>query len=275
MRCAGRRPHDLVAEQVLVDERAQRRRMPERRHAADREAGRRAREVRVRARPPARRTPPPAAPRRRGWRRRRARAPPRRRSGTPATSRSPPPRRRPPRPPRARCARSRAARAPRPPRRGRAGRPGSGRPRSDAWRGGRDRSATSASVSGKWQAARLPPSLASSGGSSWRQMSCAFQQRVWKRQAGGGLVGDGTSPPSELALLDRGELRVGDRHRRHQRARVGHPRMPVELVGARQLDDLPEVHDRDAVAHVAHDREVVGDEDRASARGRAGGRAAG
>ena len=56
------------------------------------------------------------------------------------------------------------------------------------------RSSTSASVSGKWQAAMLPPSLASSGGSSWRQMSCAFQQRVWKRQAGGGLVGDGTSP---------------------------------------------------------------------------------
>ena len=29
-----------------------------------------------------------------------------------------------------------------------------------------------------------------------RQSSCAFQQRVWKRQPGGGLVGDGTSPVS-------------------------------------------------------------------------------
>ena len=58
------------------------------------------------------------------------------------------------------------------------------------------RSATSASVSGKWQAAMLPPSLTSSGGSSVRQISCAFQQRVWKRQACGGLVGDGTSPAS-------------------------------------------------------------------------------
>ena len=29
-----------------------------------------------------------------------------------------------------------------------------------------------------------------------RQISCAFQQRVWKRHAGGGLVGDGTSPAS-------------------------------------------------------------------------------
>ena len=45
-------------------------------------------------------------------------------------------------------------------------------------------------MSGKWQAARLPPSLTSSGGSSCRQISCAFQQRVWKRHAGGGLAGD-------------------------------------------------------------------------------------
>ena len=63
------------------------------------------------------------------------------------------------------------------------------------------RSSTSASVSGKWQAARLPPSLASSGGSSVRQTSCAFQQRVWKRQPGGGLVGDGTSPVSTWRFL--------------------------------------------------------------------------
>ena len=35
----------------------------------------------------------------------------------------------------------------------------------------------------------------------------------------------------------------------------------VELVGVGQLDDLAEVHHRDAVAHVAHDGEVVGDED--------------
>ena len=63
------------------------------------------------------------------------------------------------------------------------------------------RSATSASVSGKWQAAMLPPSLASSTGSSWRQISCAFQQRVWKRQPGGGLVGYCTSPTSSWRFL--------------------------------------------------------------------------
>ena len=37
-------------------------------------------------------------------------------------------------------------------------------------------------------------------------------------------------------------------------------RVLVELVGGRKLDDLAQIHHRDAVADVAHDREVVGDE---------------
>ena len=37
--------------------------------------------------------------------------------------------------------------------------------------------------------------------------------------------------------------------------------MVEELIGLRQLHDLAQVHDGDAVADVAHDREVVGDED--------------
>src|SRR4029077_809046 len=57
------------------------------------------------------------------------------------------------------------------------------------------RLAISSSVIGKWQAARLPPSLISSSGSSTLQVpSRALGQRVWKRHAAGGLVGDGTSP---------------------------------------------------------------------------------
>ena len=38
------------------------------------------------------------------------------------------------------------------------------------------------------------PPLSSSGGVLAAQISCAFGQRVWKRQADGGFVGDGTSP---------------------------------------------------------------------------------
>src|SRR4029077_2303653 len=51
-------------------------------------------------------------------------------------------------------------------------------------------------LSGKWQAARVPVSRSSSGGSSSEQSSCAFGQRVWKRQALGGFAGLGTSPLS-------------------------------------------------------------------------------
>ena len=51
-------------------------------------------------------------------------------------------------------------------------------------------------VSGKWQAARVPLPLSSSTGSWSEQSSCALGQRVWKRQALGGLAGLGTSPLS-------------------------------------------------------------------------------
>ena len=47
---------------------------------------------------------------------------------------------------------------------------------------------------GKWQAARSPPALGSSGGSSWTQRSWALGQRGWNRQPDGGSIGDGTSP---------------------------------------------------------------------------------
>ena len=57
------------------------------------------------------------------------------------------------------------------------------------------------------------------------------------------------------------QIGIGNRHRREQRLRVGHDRPRVELLGRRQLDELPEVHHRDPVAHVADDAEIVGDEE--------------
>lgn len=54
--------------------------------------------------------------------------------------------------------------------------------------------------SGKWQAAWCPGDSSTSGGSTCLQMSCAFQQRVWNRQAGGGSSGLGTSPCSRIRL---------------------------------------------------------------------------
>ncbi len=50
--------------------------------------------------------------------------------------------------------------------------------------------------SGKWQATWWPETSSASGGSCVRQICCAFQHLVWKRQAAGGLSGLGTSPSS-------------------------------------------------------------------------------
>src|SRR5207245_5080162 len=50
-----------------------------------------------------------------------------------------------------------------------------------------------------------------------------------------------------------GEVRVRDRHRREERLRVGHDRPLIEIVRRRELDELPEVHDCDAVADMTND----------------------
>src|SRR5437764_327138 len=56
------------------------------------------------------------------------------------------------------------------------------------------------------------------------------------------------------------DVRVGDRDGRQERLRVRMQWMLVEVDAVGELDDLAQVHDRDPVADVPHDREVVGDE---------------
>ena len=60
-------------------------------------------------------------------------------------------------------------------------------------------------------------------------------------------------------------LRIGRRHRAEQRARVRMQRRRVELLGRALLDDLAEVHHRDALADVPHDAEIVRDEEEGDA----------
>src|SRR4051794_13702896 len=55
-------------------------------------------------------------------------------------------------------------------------------------------------------------------------------------------------------------LRIRDGHGGQERHRVRVERPGVELLRRRRLDDPPEVHHRDPVADVAHDGQVVGDE---------------
>src|SRR5207237_783880 len=54
---------------------------------------------------------------------------------------------------------------------------------------------------------------------------------------------------------------IPDRDRREEGDRVGVERVDVELLGQCQLDHLAQVHHGDAVADVADDGEVVGDEE--------------
>ena len=77
-------------------------------------------------------------------------------------------------------------------------------------------------------------------------------QRGWKAQPVGGSIAEGASPASD----DAQPLLLADRagHRAEQRARVRVQRRRVELLGRALLDDAAEVHDRDAVADVPHDR---------------------
>ena len=54
--------------------------------------------------------------------------------------------------------------------------------------------------------------------------------------------------------------RIGDRHCRQQRARIGMPRIRVQPFARRLLDDASEVHDGDAMADVLDHRKIVRDE---------------
>src|SRR6266446_10224418 len=53
---------------------------------------------------------------------------------------------------------------------------------------------------------------------------------------------------------------IGDRNGGKERLRVRHHRLAVKIFGRRQLNDLSEIHDGDAICDVLHHREVVSDE---------------
>jgi hypothetical protein len=106
-----------------------------------------------------------------------------------------------------------------------------------------------------------PPPYSANGGSCWAQILVAYRQRGWKRHPDGGTIG-----PRHVTLehdLRPAVRQVGvrDRDRGQQRLGVGVDGPHVELLGRRHLDDLAEVHDRDAVRHVPHHAQVVSDED--------------
>src|SRR5579859_6899977 len=57
------------------------------------------------------------------------------------------------------------------------------------------------------------------------------------------------------------EVGVGRWYGGHERAGVRVKRVVEQLVALRPLDDLPQIHHRDAAADETHDAQVVGDEE--------------
>ena len=68
------------------------------------------------------------------------------------------------------------------------------------------------------------------------------------------------------ALAGAGPRRLGNRDGREERHRVRMGRRPIDGVARSDLDDAPKVHHGDPIAHVAHDGEIVGDEEEPHAR---------
>ena len=79
---------------------------------------------------------------------------------------------------------------------------------------------------------------------------------MWKTQPLGGLAGLGISPSSRM----RARFAVHAGHGRQQRLRVRVVRPAEHRLRIADLHDPPEVHHRDPVGEVAHDAQVVGDQ---------------
>ena len=70
--------------------------------------------------------------------------------------------------------------------------------------------------------------------------------------------GDLARKAREVSL---GCVGIGRWDRVEQRLRIGMGRACVEKIGITDLAQLAEVHDGNSIAHILHDREVVGDEE--------------
>ena len=120
-------------------------------------------------------------------------------------------------------------------------------------------------ISAKWQATSCRVSSTRSTGSSVTQRSglpsfSRSQHRVWNRQPDGGLTGDGTSPLRMIRRRRDSMTGSGIGTADSSATVYGWSGRALSSRDGGQLDHSPEVHDRDPVADVADDAQVVGDE---------------
>ena len=87
-------------------------------------------------------------------------------------------------------------------------------------------------------------------GSTCRQTSIAYGQRVWKWQPDGGLIGLGTSPARMIRSRRFSITGSGIGTAESSALVYGWSGSAIELVAVGHLDDLAEVHHRDAVGDV-------------------------
>ena len=85
--------------------------------------------------------------------------------------------------------------------------------------------------------------------------------RAARMEAAAGGNHAGHLAHQHLALAPGFGIGVGHRHRRQQRPGIGMQRLAKQRVPIRHFDDAAQVHHRDAVADVAHHRQVVRDEE--------------
>ncbi len=96
----------------------------------------------------------------------------------------------------------------------------------------------------------------------WRLFERAFFNRNWasgmKPAAGGRVHWTGNIAFEDDSLPFPLDFGIRNRNRRNQRLRIGMKWRQVNFFGFRKLDDLTEVHDRDAVADMFYKIESVG-----------------
>jgi len=111
----------------------------------------------------------------------------------------------------------------------------------------------------RWQATACPGASWRRAGIRWRQSSTAIGQREAKRQPLGRFTGLGVAlqprPAAAPAMPGRERRRRGD-----QRLGIGMAWRGEDLRRRHLFHDLTRIHHRDLVADVAHDAQVVADE---------------
>ncbi len=114
--------------------------------------------------------------------------------------------------------------------------------------------------SGMWQAIRWP----SGGLADRRRFGVADRAELARAAAGEAAAGAGVERAADLALEPDALLRhrrIGHRHRREQGLGVGVERRVEQRLDRPALHHLAEIHDDDLVGEVAHECQVVTDED--------------